>query len=58
MRVLRKQVGELLVQTPTSIMEKPLYELTNKVIMQALPLLLIILCAVWLIASNLSKPLN
>ena len=26
--------------------------------MQALPLLLIILCAVWLIASNLSKPLN
>jgi len=48
----------VIVQTPTSIMEKPLRELTNKVIMQALPLLLIILCAVWLIASNLSKPLN
>ena len=48
----------VIVQTPTSIMEKPLRELTNKVIIQALPLLLIILCAVWLIASNLSKPLN
>ena len=48
----------VIVQTPTSIMEKPLCELTNKLVMQALPLLLIILCAVWLIASNLSKPLN
>jgi diguanylate cyclase (GGDEF)-like protein len=48
----------VIVQTPTSIMEKPLRELTNKVIVQALPLLLIILCNVWLIASNLSKPLD
>ena len=48
----------VIVQTPTSIMEEPLRELTNKVIIQALPLLLIILVAVWFIAGNISKPLN
>ncbi len=48
----------VIVQTPTYITKEPFRELTTKVILQALPLLLIILCIVSLIASSLSKPLN
>ena len=48
----------IIVQTPTVIMKEPFRDLTIKVILQALPLLFIILFVVALLVNNLTKPLN
>ena len=48
----------IIIQTPTSVIEAPLHNLTKKVIFQSLPLLLLILISVWLLTNKLSKPLN
>ncbi|RHW32759.1 sensor domain-containing diguanylate cyclase [Lysinibacillus yapensis] len=45
-------------QTPVSIMENPLEELTKKVIINSLPLLIIILIAALIISSRISTPLT
>lgn len=48
----------IIAQTPTSILEEPLRNLTKKIILQALPLLFLILLIAWLFTNNLSKPIN
>ncbi|MCQ6277090.1 GGDEF domain-containing protein [Bacillus sp. V3B] len=48
----------IITQTPTSVIEEPLHNLTKKVIIQPLPLLLLILLLAWLFTNHLSKPLS
>ena len=48
----------IIIQTPTSVIEAPLHDLTKKVISQSLPLLLLILIFVWFLTNRLTKPLN
>src|SRR3954452_5957354 len=48
----------IIIQTPTSVIEKPLHALTKKIITQSLPLLLLILIFVWFLTNRLTKPLN
>lgn len=48
----------IIAQTPTTVVEEPLHDLIVKVVIQALPLLFIILMIGWSIAFNLVKPLN
>ena len=48
----------IIIQTPTSVIEKPLHDLTKKVIAQSLPLLILILIFVWFLTNRLTKPLN
>lgn len=45
-------------QTPASVIEKPLHDLFVKVVLNALPFLLLILIIGWALASNLIRPLN
>jgi diguanylate cyclase (GGDEF)-like protein len=45
-------------QTPTSAIHEPIRDLMQKVIIQSLPLLLIILSLAWIFTRNLSKPLS
>lgn len=48
----------IITQTPTSIIEEPLRKLTQKTIVQSLPLLLIILLLAWFFTNHISKPIN
>ncbi|MBS4174069.1 sensor domain-containing diguanylate cyclase [Bacillus sp. FJAT-49736] len=45
-------------QTPTYVIGKPLFSLMKKVAYQSLPILCIILFVSWIVARNLSKPIN
>lgn len=48
----------IISQTPTSVIKKPMHDLFVKVILNALPFLLLILIIGWVLASNLIRPLN
>ncbi|WP_017753967.1 sensor domain-containing diguanylate cyclase [Calidifontibacillus oryziterrae] len=48
----------IITQTPTSVIDKPLNNLTKIIIVQSLPLLLLILLLGWLFANQLTKPIN
>ncbi|MGF7047029.1 diguanylate cyclase (GGDEF)-like protein [Paenibacillus sp. DS2015] len=45
-------------QTPTSVLDKPLEKLLWSMILQALPILLIILAIAWIVSRNISNPLH
>ncbi|MCH1626815.1 sensor domain-containing diguanylate cyclase [Ferdinandcohnia quinoae] len=45
-------------QTPISVIEEPLQRLSEKMIINALPLLLLILIIAWILTNNLARPLN
>lgn len=44
-------------QTPTAVLDKPLEKLIWSIILQALPILLIILAVAWRVSRNISSPL-
>ncbi|WP_394235049.1 diguanylate cyclase [Niallia oryzisoli] len=48
----------IIAQTPTSVIEKPLQDLTEQIIIRSLPLLLLIYLLAWLFTNHLSKPIN
>lgn len=48
----------IIAQTPSSVIEVPLQSLTQKVIFQSLPLLMIIILLAWLVTNRLTKPIN
>lgn len=48
----------IISETPTSVLDKPIRDLFNKIILQSLPLLLLILFVAGVLTNNLSKPLN
>ncbi len=48
----------IISQTPISAVDRPIKELMQKVILQSLPLLLIILLLAWILTRNLAKPLS
>lgn len=48
----------IIAQTPTSVIEKPLRILTQKIIFQSLPLLLVVLVVGWIISSHITSPIN
>ncbi|WP_338449581.1 sensor domain-containing diguanylate cyclase [Niallia oryzisoli] len=48
----------IIAQTPTSVIEQPLKELTKKIIIRSLPLLLLIYLLAWLFTNHLAKPIN
>ncbi|GGD77452.1 sensor domain-containing diguanylate cyclase [Paenibacillus nasutitermitis] len=47
----------IISQTPTSVLDRPLKKLTDRLLIQALPLLSLILLIVWWFARRISKPL-
>ncbi|KAA9015492.1 sensor domain-containing diguanylate cyclase [Niallia endozanthoxylica] len=48
----------IIAQTPTTVIEQPLRELTKKIIIRSLPLLLLIYLLAWLFTNHLAKPIN
>lgn len=48
----------IIVQTPSSVIEGPLRSLTQKMIVQSLPLLILIILLAWLFTNRLTKPIN
>lgn len=48
----------VIAQTPTSVVEEPLYGLTRQIIIQSLPMLFIILLISSIFTNYLAKPLN
>ncbi|WP_458414760.1 diguanylate cyclase [Schinkia sp. CFF1] len=48
----------IIAQTPTSVIEKPVRNLTIKTIVRSLPLLILILLLAWLFTNPISKPIN
>lgn len=50
----------IIAQTPTSVIEQqqPLHELTKKIMIRSLPLLLLIYLLAWLFTNHLAKPIN
>jgi diguanylate cyclase (GGDEF)-like protein len=48
----------IIAQTPVSVINKPLQELTVKMISRTLPLFIIILLCAWILANHLLKPIN
>ena len=48
----------IIARTPVTVMEKPLQELTFKLIIRSLPILIIFLFLSWFFANRLVKPIN
>lgn len=48
----------VITQTPTSVIDEPLRNLTNQIIVQSVPILVIILVLAWLVTKHVTKPIN
>ncbi|WP_249869590.1 sensor domain-containing diguanylate cyclase [Oceanobacillus saliphilus] len=48
----------IITQTPSSVIEAPLRTMTQKMIVQSLPLLVLIIWIAWIFTNRLTKPIN